>query len=181
METRLHKVETGEIDAVVLAAAGLERLGLTKKIVEFFGVPTAAGQGALMVEWRARDRATAALAAKISIAKVERCVRAERKFLERNGGGCYDTVGATARISAGRVVLKTFAPPKMGEVVLVGAGPGDPELITIKGRTTLQKAEIVFFDALIDEKLLKSCPPNCKKVFVGKRAGQALRFTKSIK
>lgn len=60
----------------------------------------------------------------------------------------------------------------MGKVFLVGAGPGDPELITVKGCSILCQADIVFFDALIDEKLLEFCPPNCKKVFVGKQANR---------
>ncbi len=60
---------------------------------------------------------------------------------------------------------------KTGEVILVGAGPGDPELITVKGINALKNADAVLFDALVDEKLLEHCSLACEKIFVGKRAG----------
>jgi uroporphyrin-III C-methyltransferase len=55
------------------------------------------------------------------------------------------------------------------KVTLVGAGPGDPELITLKGVFALNKADVVLYDALIDKALLKHAPDNAIKVFVGKR------------
>lgn len=56
------------------------------------------------------------------------------------------------------------------QVTLVGAGPGDPDLITVKGAKALAKADVVMYDALANEDLL-SYAPNAKKVFVGKRKG----------
>ncbi|WP_162416529.1 uroporphyrinogen-III C-methyltransferase [Cyclobacterium roseum] len=56
-------------------------------------------------------------------------------------------------------------------VTLVGAGPGDPELITLKGVLALNKADVVLFDALIDRSLLNHAPDKALKVFVGKRHG----------
>jgi len=60
----------------------------------------------------------------------------------------------------------------MGKLILVGAGPGDPELITIKGLNALRKADVILYDALIDQKLLDNASNNCKKIFVGKRGYQ---------
>ena len=60
---------------------------------------------------------------------------------------------------------------KTAFVSLVGAGPGDPELITLKAINALQKADVVLYDALANEQLLKHAP-NAIKQFVGKRAGQ---------
>lgn len=60
---------------------------------------------------------------------------------------------------------------KHPKLTLVGAGPGDPELITLKGIRTLATADVVLYDALIGDELLKFAPANAKKVFVGKRAG----------
>jgi len=57
-------------------------------------------------------------------------------------------------------------------LILIGAGPGDPELITVKGLKALQKAEVVLYDALASPELLAFTPANCKKVFVGKRKGK---------
>ncbi len=57
-------------------------------------------------------------------------------------------------------------------ISLVGAGPGDPELITLKGLKALQSADVVLYDALIDETLLDYAPKSALKIFVGKRAGK---------
>lgn len=56
---------------------------------------------------------------------------------------------------------------------VVGAGPGDPDLITLKAIKALQVANVVLYDALIDESLLAYCSDDCEKIFVGKRAGRA--------
>jgi uroporphyrin-III C-methyltransferase len=58
------------------------------------------------------------------------------------------------------------------KVTLVGAGPGDPELITLKGVLALNKADVVLYDALIDKRLLKHAPDKAIKIFVGKRVGK---------
>ena len=60
----------------------------------------------------------------------------------------------------------------MGKLTLVGAGPGDPELITIKGMNALKKADVILYDALIDEGMLENAPLKCEKIFVGKRGYQ---------
>jgi uroporphyrinogen III methyltransferase/synthase len=53
---------------------------------------------------------------------------------------------------------------------LVGAGPGDPGLITVRGRDLLARADVVVYDALAHPRLLKHCPPGCERIYVGKRA-----------
>jgi len=58
------------------------------------------------------------------------------------------------------------------KVTLIGAGPGDPDLITLKGVKALQKARVVLYDALIHPDLLDHCSEDCVKVHVGKRFGQ---------
>lgn len=57
------------------------------------------------------------------------------------------------------------------KLTLVGAGPGDPELISVKGLNALAKAGAVLYDALVSKELLNYAPANAKKIFVGKRAG----------
>ncbi len=57
-------------------------------------------------------------------------------------------------------------------VTLVGAGPGDPGLITLRGLEALQQAEVVIFDHLIPEELLARCPADCKRIYVGKQSGE---------
>jgi uroporphyrinogen III methyltransferase/synthase len=60
----------------------------------------------------------------------------------------------------------------VGKVYLVGAGPGDPGLLTVKGKTVLERADCIVYDFLANEELLAYVQPSCEKVFVGKRAGR---------
>lgn len=60
---------------------------------------------------------------------------------------------------------------KEPRITLVGAGPGDAELITLKGIKALKAADVVLYDALVNEELLKFAPENATKVYVGKRSG----------
>ncbi|MFW6050523.1 MAG: uroporphyrinogen-III C-methyltransferase [Myxococcota bacterium] len=61
---------------------------------------------------------------------------------------------------------------EVGKVYLVGAGPGDPELITTRGLRHLRAADVVLYDALVHPDQLKQCRPDAERVFVGKRAGR---------
>jgi siroheme synthase len=58
-----------------------------------------------------------------------------------------------------------------GKLILVGAGPGDPDLITIKGVKAIEKADVILYDALVSEALLHYAKESAELVFVGKRAG----------
>jgi len=60
---------------------------------------------------------------------------------------------------------------RKSKLTLVGAGPGDPDLISIKGVKALADADVVLYDALAHPDLLKYAPTRAKKIFVGKRAG----------
>ena len=62
-----------------------------------------------------------------------------------------------------------------GTVYLVGAGPGDPELLTLKGRRVLSHADVVVYDHLVARELLELAAPGCERVFVGKKGGQFCR------
>ncbi len=97
VDTRIRRVREGAMDAVLLAAAGLERLGRLQEAAQIFSVDEllpAVGQGALAVEIRAEDLDTAALFAAIDDAETHRCVRAERAFLARLGAGCTTPAAA---------------------------------------------------------------------------------------
>ncbi len=61
---------------------------------------------------------------------------------------------------------------KQAKITLVGAGPGDPELITVKGLQALHQADVVLYDALASKELLEEAPTWAKLIFVGKRAGR---------
>ncbi len=55
------------------------------------------------------------------------------------------------------------------ELYVVGAGPGDPELITLKAYKVLQRARVILYDNLANEELLNLVPDDCEKIYVGKR------------
>lgn len=65
-----------------------------------------------------------------------------------------------------------MAEAKQPRLTLVGAGPGDPELITLKGIRALRSADVVLYDALANKSLLDYCKIDALQVFVGKRAGE---------
>ncbi len=64
---------------------------------------------------------------------------------------------------------------KTGRVYLVGAGPGDPGLISVKGLECLMQADVIIYDRLLDERLLDSAPPEAERIYVGKTAGEHAR------
>jgi len=69
---------------------------------------------------------------------------------------------------------------KTGKVYLVGAGPGDPGLISVKGLECIKKAEVIIYDRLLDEQLLDSAPPAAERIYVGKMAGEHTRPQEEI-
>jgi hydroxymethylbilane synthase len=108
VETRLKKLEAGEMDATFLALAGLKRLGLEKhatSLVDPEEMPSAPGQGALAITCRAGDEKIIALLTKISVFASEIVIAAERGFLEALDGSCRTPIGALARIDCGRLFL----------------------------------------------------------------------------
>jgi hydroxymethylbilane synthase len=99
LDTRLRKLETLGLDALVLAAAGLERLGCTESVVERLPLGLclpAVGQGALGLETRAGDAGTRALVQSLGDPVTTACVAAERAFLAELEGGCQVPIGALA-------------------------------------------------------------------------------------
>ncbi|MFC1614285.1 hydroxymethylbilane synthase [Gemmatimonadota bacterium] len=99
VDTRLRKLDAGDYDAIVLAQAGLVRLGLEKRITEVFRaemVIPAAGQGALALEYREDDSNTSEMVAFLGDNKTSIEVRAERRFLGALGGGCQVPIGVRA-------------------------------------------------------------------------------------
>jgi hydroxymethylbilane synthase len=131
VETRISKAVDGPLDAVVLAAAGLNRLGLTEHVTELLSIETflpAPGQGALAVQCREDDHETRALLALIDEPAVRAEVDAERAFLSALGGGCSLPVGALARHGGGSPLeLRGFVGAvNGGESIHISASGEDP-------------------------------------------------------
>jgi len=133
--TRIAKVDSSECDGVVLALAGLERLGLAEKAAHIFSIEEmtpAVGQGALGIEVRADDAETIALVVAIDHAATRAAVTAERAFLERLGAGCRSPVGAHATVGGGALRLR--ATVEWGTGVRTGELVGAPENARALGR-----------------------------------------------
>ncbi len=108
VDSRVSKLLNGEYDAIVLAQAGLKRLGLENHISEIFSLETmlpAPGQGALAVQCRADDDETRELLAAIHDPLTAAAVEAERAFLSNLGSGCSLPVAAFAEKNNGQIIL----------------------------------------------------------------------------
>ncbi|MGB7284068.1 MAG: hydroxymethylbilane synthase [Candidatus Acidiferrum sp.] len=109
VDTRLRKVESGEYEAVMLAKAGLDRLGWSARITETMAPEIflpAVGQGAIGVECRVRDTEAAEMVAGLDDAETRTAIIAERALLAALHGGCQVPLGAWARIERGELVIE---------------------------------------------------------------------------
>jgi uroporphyrinogen III methyltransferase/synthase len=211
--TRLEKLDRGEYGALVLAAAGLKRLGLAERISRFFEgaeMLSAPGQGIIAVTLR--DAADFDFLSALDDAESRCAAEAERSFVRALDGNCAAPIAAYAvmegGLEGGRITLKgmycpgdygltawgsidgaaadaaelgrtlarrlrseALAPKPAGKVYLVGAGPGDPELFTLKGDRILQNAELVLYDNLVGRGILSRIPPEAEAIYVGKKSG----------
>lgn len=141
VDTRLRKLEEGEYDAIILASAGLNRLGLTQRIRTLLPPEVmcpAAGQGALGIEIRAGDAATREQLAFLNDADTRQAVIAERALLNQLGGGCQVPIGAFAEVHHREVMLHGLVARPDGSTVLRESRSGaDPEQLGIEVGTIL--------------------------------------------
>ncbi|MGL6065194.1 MAG: hydroxymethylbilane synthase [Fusobacteriaceae bacterium] len=108
IHTRLGKLENKEYDAIVLAAAGLKRVGLESKITEYFQpdlfIPAPA-QGALYIQCREKDEEIKSILKSIHDEKIENLVLIEREFSKIFDGGCHTPMGCSAKEINGEIIL----------------------------------------------------------------------------
>jgi hydroxymethylbilane synthase len=126
--TRLKKLDEGQFDAILLAAAGLKRLGLGDRIKSLLSVEDsipAAGQGALGIEIRSDSREVAAMLTALNHPDTAACVRAERQVSRVLGGSCQVPLGAHAVLQAGRLVLNGFVANPDGSGFIQDRAEGD--------------------------------------------------------
>ncbi|MDR1248608.1 MAG: uroporphyrinogen-III C-methyltransferase [Treponema sp.] len=211
--TRLEKLDRGDYGALVLAAAGLKRLGLSDRISRFFEgteMLSAAGQGIMAVT--VREGWDPALLEALDHAESRSDGEAERSFVRALDGNCAAPIAAYARGEDGnRIVLtgmycpgdygltawgsiagpaaeaeklgtelarrlrlesQAIASRRKGKAYLIGAGPGDPGLFTLKGDRVLQEAEVVLYDNLVGRGVLSRIPPEAETIYVGKKSGR---------
>jgi hydroxymethylbilane synthase len=129
VDTRLRKLDERQFDALVLAEAGLRRLGLADRISQV--LPTdvmlpAVGQGALGIECRAEDAATRETLASLNDAATLAAVTAERALLEHLRGGCMAPVGALGSMAKGELNLSAVVLSADGTKRLIASEVGPP-------------------------------------------------------
>lgn len=202
VDTRLRKMEEQGLDGIVLAAAGLHRLGMQPGITQYLEpeqmIPAPA-QGTLALEVREDDRMIQQMLDALCDEETEAVTCAERTFLQKIGGDCHVPIGAYCEKKAdetyqmrvlfgnetGDKLVSAFAEgadaqsvaaeaaakvrnQMAGTVYLVGAGPGDPGLITVKGLRAVREADCIVYDRLSSPVLLEEAKQGCEKIYVGK-------------
>ena len=133
--TRLSKLDNGDYDAIILASAGLIRLGLADRIASFIDVEQslpAAGQGAVGIECRTDDAQVQALLAPLADAETTYCVLAERAMNNHLQGGCQVPIGGYAVLQQGQLYLRA----------LVGNIDGR-RIIRAEGKSAVENAEVL--------------------------------------
>jgi hydroxymethylbilane synthase len=142
VNTRIQKFLDSDWDGVVLAKAGLERLGLTDRITHEFSLKEllpAAGQGALAIEGRSNDKDVAQIVAAINHSETELCTLAERSFLQALGGGCKTPIAVYASIENAKMFIQGLVGSADGKKLLRKHLTGDAALAKHLGELLAEK------------------------------------------
>jgi hydroxymethylbilane synthase len=129
LDTRMRKAETGEVDVVILAAAGITRLGWADRITHYIAgseMVSAVGQGAIGVEIREDDEFMQGVCAALADADTMTCVAAERVVMRTLEGGCQVPIGAYARLDGGVMIIDGIVGSVDGTRILRARAEGDP-------------------------------------------------------
>lgn len=142
LDTRLRKLDEGQYDAIILAAAGLIRLGLGSRIRQVLAPEIslpAPGQGALGIEVCAHRADAQAWVQALNDPETAACVRAERAFSRALGGSCQVPLGGYAVIDGGQVWLRGFVATADGGSMVSGELRGNPERPELLGETLAEQ------------------------------------------
>lgn len=135
LDTRLRKMDSGQFDGMILAAAGIKRMGWAERIAEIISPDIslpAVGQGAIGIEVRKDDSRIRDLVGKLNNEETHICVTAERALMKRLEGGCQVPVGAIARIENGKLTLSAMVASLDGKEFIkdtIFGSPSDAELL----------------------------------------------------
>jgi hydroxymethylbilane synthase len=127
LDTRLKKLKEGQFDAIILAAAGLRRLGWTEEITEYLDPQLclpAIGQGALGIEGRSNDQFVRSILSRLTHPPTQVAVTAERALLHRLEGGCQVPIAAYATLTNDQVHLEGLVASVDGKTVIRDAVQG---------------------------------------------------------
>jgi len=154
LDTRLKKLDAGDYDAIILAAAGLIRLGLKERIKSVLtpeqSLP-APGQGALGIEVQSDLPGAAELVAALNDAETAHCVRAERAFSRALGGSCQVPLGGYAILENGELWLRGFVATPDGKQMVSAELRGAPQDDESIGRSLAQMLRDQGADAILEQ------------------------------
>jgi len=128
LDTRMRKAETGEVDVVILASAGITRLGWADRITHYISsdeMVSAVGQGAIGVEIREDDEFMQDVCAKLADADTMACVTAERVVMRTLEGGCQVPIGAQARLAGESMIIDGIVGSVDGTRILRATAEGE--------------------------------------------------------
>ena len=154
VDTRIRKLQEGQFDAIILAEAGLTRLGLHEHITEVLPLQwylPAVGQGALGIEIREDDATTRQAVAVLDDADTHAAVTAERALLAGLRAGCLAPVGAWARMVEGQLVLEAVVLSIDGRQRLTATKQGPPENAASLGQQAAEELIAAGATALIQD------------------------------
>lgn len=127
LDTRLKKLDSGEYDAIILACAGLKRLGLGGRVTEKLSfdicIP-AVGQGALAIQSRSDDERVLAILASMDDAVARAEVTAERALMAALDGGCQTPIGGASSVENGMLILRAMVASTDGKTIIRREGSG---------------------------------------------------------
>ena len=159
--TRLRKLEEGQCDAMVLAAAGLLRLQLEQHIAEYLPLTVslpAAGQGALAVECREGDSDLCGILKEVEDANIAHEVEAERAFLDQLGSGCSVPAGALGRVENDTLTLTGCVAALDGSQVIRDQISGEKHKAFELGKSLAQKMQAAGAEKILED--LRRSTPN---------------------
>ena len=142
IETRLKKIQSGEVDGVILAAAAMIRLGWEKRITQYLSVDDflpSAGQGIIGIEIRQYDYDINGLVSQINNFPTRQCAVAERVFLNTLGGGCRAPIAALAALDGEQLYLDGMVASNDGTRILRSSRKGELNSAEETGRDLAQE------------------------------------------
>ncbi len=154
VDTRLRKLAEGEYDAIILATAGVKRLGHADKITEILSPELslpAIGQGAVGIECRKDDEFINDLLRKLDHHETSVCVTAERAFLKKLEGGCQVPIAAYAQLKNGNILISGLVGSLDGKTLIKETMEGKPEDAETLGTTLAEKLLAKGAKEILDE------------------------------
>jgi len=154
IDTRIKKIVTENLDGIIVAAAGMKRMGRGREISQYIPIEVmmpSAGQGVLGIEMRESDRETKALIAPLNHLDTVVEISAERAFLRRLGGGCQVPIAGIARKSGNNLVIKGLVGSIDGRVMIMDEVRGDSSNWEDMGNTLAENILSMGGRAVLDE------------------------------